>query len=67
MAKDNGELLLDGLVLALERAQVVGNNDLSELLGDLYQVAGLVVFDGPDGKADSLCARDILKRLGPEK
>ncbi len=66
MAKDNGELLLDGLVLAQERAHATGDDDLLELLGDLYQVAGLVVFDGPDGKADSPCAVDILKRLDPK-
>jgi hypothetical protein len=67
MAKDIGELLLDGLIYASAEAEKKGNEGLSEFLGELYQLAGEVIFDGPNGPIESPCAVNIQKQINRKK
>ncbi len=67
MAKDTGELLLDGLIKAANMAEDMKNEELSEFLGELYQVAGEVIFDGPDAPIKNPCAVSIQKQINRKK
>ncbi|VAV97400.1 hypothetical protein MNBD_ALPHA02-2492 [hydrothermal vent metagenome] len=67
MAKDTGELLLDGLIDASAEAEKRGNESLSKFLGELYQLAGEVVFDGPNDPIKSPCALNIQKQINRKR
>lgn len=63
MTKDIGELLLDGLVYASEKAESNGDDEMAEFLAELYQVAGEVIFTGHDARITSPCAVSILQAM----
>jgi hypothetical protein len=45
MKKENSELLLDGLNLAVEWASTADLGDLADHLAEMYQLAGQVAFE----------------------